>query len=158
MCIWVGNLTPNCVMETPKYIRRSRGMQIPLSLRTDSKRRVAGQGFLSKICTLHQLHLHSSGPQPRFLVPSMAWWRIIPLTIMCLIPGQEKTTALYCKCVKCKCCGRNYDTGSKVWFSCWIQRLDWLVDLRKSWILPQEDILTITLIVICLRVIPSASI
>lgn len=56
----------------------------PSSFRTDNQSRVAGQGYCSNICTLHQLHLHSSGPQPRFLVPSTAWWRIIPPAIICV--------------------------------------------------------------------------
>lgn len=50
----------------------------------DNRNRVAGQGYFSKIHTLHQLHLHSSGPQPRFLGPSTARWRFIPPAIICV--------------------------------------------------------------------------
>lgn len=45
---------------------------------------MAGQGYCSKICTLHQLYLHSSGPQPWFLVPNTARWRIVPPAVICV--------------------------------------------------------------------------
>lgn len=146
MCIWVGNLTLNCIMETPKYIWRLCGMLIALSFRTDNQKRVAGQCYCSKICTLHQLHLHSSGFQPVFLVPSTTRWRIVLAAIIWVWSQVRK------KLQHCSACVWNASAVEEIMIQ--DHKCDspiklkkiWLVCLCKSKIFLQNYILIVTLL------------
>lgn len=151
ICIWVGNLTLNCVMETPKY-----GDYVyvnPSSFRTDNQKRMAGQGYCSKICTWHQLHIYFSGFQPVFLVPSTMWWRIILAAIICVWSQVRKKLQDWAACV--------WNASAVEEIMIWDQKGDFPIELEdliglfvsKSKIFPQNYLLIVALIVIGLSVL-----